>query len=126
MHECQFSVCELHVHSLHTPLWLYQHDSFLIHAERHAPHQLLLRYNINVVLSRSSSLLSSALSRPSLAVRKVFQDSSALTYTHTGYNAMYGSRHAKGYHHEDGICASVVRHVRVFGSRLDPDIGVYD
>ena len=49
----------------------------------------------NIFISRSSALLSSALSCPSLIVRKVFHDASILAYTHTGYNALCSCHHAK-------------------------------
>ena len=51
----------------------------------------------NVVSSRSLSLVSSALSCPSLVVRKVFRDSRFLAYTHTGYNSICGNLHTKKY-----------------------------
>ena len=44
-----------------------------------------------------------------------FGDSSLLAYTHTGYNAMSGDLHAKRYYQEDGLCATVIRHLRVLG-----------
>ena len=69
----------------------------------------------NVIISRAASLLSSALSCSSLIFRKVFGDSSLLAYTHTGYNAMSGDLHAKRYYQEDGLCATVIRHLRVLG-----------
>lgn len=76
----------------------------------------------NVVSSRSLSLLSSALSCPSLVVRKVFRDSRFLAYTHTGYNSICGNLHTKKYYHEDGLCATVIRHLRTAGTHTDPDI----
>ena len=51
----------------------------------------------------------------SLIVRKVFGESSLLAYTHTRYNAMSGGLHAKQYYQEDGLCATVIHHLRVFG-----------
>jgi len=49
----------------------------------------------NVIISQAASVLSSALSCPSLTVRKVFGDSSLLAYTHTWYDAMCGGLNAK-------------------------------
>jgi len=76
----------------------------------------------NVIISWAASLLSSALSCSSLIVRKVFGESSLLVYTHTGYNAMSGGLHAKQYYQEDGLCATVIPHLRVFGTLKDNDL----
>ena len=77
----------------------------------------------NVIISRSSSLLLSALSCPSPVARKVFQDIGVLAYTQTGYNAMFADHHAKVYFPEDGQCASVIRHLRIFGPvHMDSEI----
>ena len=58
----------------------------------------------NLILSRSSTLLSRALSSPSCVVRTVFCDSSVLAFTQTGFNAMFSHQFAKLYHHQDGVC----------------------
>ncbi len=77
---------------------------------------------VNVVLSRSSALLFKARSSPSSIVRLVFQASSTLSYTSVGYNAFFGSQHAKTYFPQDGLCASVIRHVRgTLGYSIDSD-----
>ena len=34
-------------------------------------------------------------------------------------NAMSGGLHAKQYYQEDGLCATVIRHLRVFGPLKD-------
>jgi len=73
----------------------------------------------NVIISRAASILSSALSCSSLIVQKVFGESSLLVYTHTGYNAMSGGLHAKQYYQEEGLCATVICHLRVFGPLKD-------
>ena len=52
-------------------------------------------------------------------VRTVFQISSILAYTPTGYNALFGEDHIKYYYPDDGICASVIRHLRLHGSLND-------
>jgi len=46
----------------------------------------------------------------------------SMLHTHTGYNAMYGGLHAKQYYQEDGLCATVIRHLRVFGPLKDNDL----
>ena len=76
----------------------------------------------NVIISRAASLLSSALSCSSLIARKVFGESSLLAYTHMGCKAMSGGLHAKQYYEEDGLCATVIRHLRVFGPLKDNDL----
>ena len=76
----------------------------------------------NVILSRSSSLLSRALSSPSCVVRTVFRDSSTMAFTPTGFNAMFGHQFAKSYHHQYGICADVIRHLRLNGDPMDSEI----
>ena len=76
----------------------------------------------NVILSRSSSLLSRALSSPSCVVRTVFRDSSTMAFTPTGFNAMFGHQFAKSYHHQYGICADVIRHLRLYGNPMDSEI----
>ena len=38
------------------------------------------------------------------------------------YNAMSGGLHAKQYYQEDGLCATVIRHLRVFGPLKDNDL----
>ena len=63
---------------------------------------------------------------PSPALLSLFEsffgESSLLVYTHTGYNAMSGGLHAKQYYQEDGLCATVIRHLRVFGPLKDSDL----
>ena len=59
----------------------------------------LLPSIFNTILSRSSTLLSHALSSPSCVVRTVFRDSSMMAFTQTGFNAMFGHQFAKTYHH---------------------------
>ena len=75
-----------------------------------------------MVIKHFEPLLSSALSCSSLIVRKVFGGSSLLAYTHTEYNAMSGGLHAKQYYQEDGLCGTVIRHLRVFGPLKDNDL----
>ena len=75
-----------------------------------------------MILSRSSSLLSRALSSPSCVVRTVFRDSSTMALTPTGFNAMFGHQFAKSYHHQYGICAEVIRHLRLNGDHMDSEI----
>ena len=76
----------------------------------------------NVIISWAASLLLSALSCPSLIVRKEFGDSSLLVYTHTRYNAMSGGLHAKEYYQEDGLCVKVICHLCVFVPLRDNDL----
>ena len=76
----------------------------------------LLPSIFNVVQSRSSTLLSRALSSPSYVVKTIFRDSSMLAFTQTGFNAMFGQQFAKPYHHQHGICAEVIRHLRLHGN----------
>ena len=76
----------------------------------------LLPSIFNVVQSRSSTLLSRALSSPSYVVKTIFRDSSVLAFTQTGFNAMFGHQFAKPYHHQHGICAEVIRHLRLHGN----------
>ena len=65
--------------------------------------------------SRSSTLLSRALSSP-YVVKTIFCDSSVLAFTQTGFNAMFGHQFAKPYHHQNGICAEVIRHLCLHGN----------
>jgi len=62
---------------------------------------------LNSVALRSASLLASVLSCSSAVFCTVFQSSSTLAYTPTGYNALFGEDHIKYYCSHDGICASV-------------------
>ena len=55
----------------------------------------------NIVVRRSSKLLSAALKSQSSLVRDVFAQSSNL-----GYNLIYGSRHKKIYSDQDVLCAN--------------------
>jgi len=87
----------------------------ILHLTAHLPSIL------NSIVSRSALLLASALSCFSAVVRTVFRSSSILAYieyTPTGYNALFGKDHIKYYSH-DGICASVIRHLRLHGSLND-------
>ena len=49
-------------------------------------------------------------------VKTIFRDSSMLVFTQTGINAMFGHQFAKPYHHQHGICAEVIRHLRLHGN----------
>ncbi len=73
----------------------------------------------NTVVSRSTSLLRSALCCSSFIVSSVFGKASQLVYTSTGYN---GHCHIKEYFHQYGLRASVLRHLRMNASFSDPDI----
>ena len=75
----------------------------------------------NIVIRRSSKLLSAALKSQSSLVRDV----STLTYTSQGYNLIYGSRHKKIYSDQDVLCANFIRDVRLApdeNSHLSEDI----
>ena len=76
----------------------------------------------NFILSRSSTLLSCALSSPSCVIRTVFHDSSKMVFTQTGFNAMFGHQFAKSDHFQDGICAELIRHLRLYGNPMDLEI----
>ena len=79
----------------------------------------------NIVVRRSSKLLSAALKSQSSVVRDVFAQSSTLTYTSQGYNLIYGSRHKKIYSDQDVLCANFIRDVRLApddNSHLSDDI----
>ena len=76
----------------------------------------LLPSIFNVVQSRSSTLLSRALSSPSYVVKTIFRDSSVLAFTQTGFNAMFGHQFEKLYYHQHGICAEVIRHLCLNGN----------
>ena len=76
----------------------------------------------NLILSRSSTLLSRALTSPSCVVRSVFHDSSKMVFTQTGFNAMFAHQFVKSYHLQGGICAKVIRHLRLYGNPMDPEI----
>ena len=69
---------------------------------------------LNSVVSRCASLLASALSCSSAVVRTVFQSSSILAYT-----LLFGKDHIEYYYSHDGICASVIGHLRLHGSLND-------
>ena len=85
----------------------------------------LLPSIFNVVQSRSSTLLSRALSSPSYVVKTIFRDSSVLAFTQTGFNAMFGHQFGKLYHHQHGICAEVIRHLRLNGNPSETNDLVY-
>ena len=78
----------------------------------------------NVVQSLSSTLLSRALSSPNV-VKTIFCDSSMLAFTQTGFNAMFDHQFAKPYHHQHGICAEVIRHLRLHGNPSEINDLVY-
>ena len=65
------------------------------------------------VLSRFLSLLSTALSSPSLLVQSVFSVSSQVVYSFTGYNNIYGSRHLSDYSSQDFSIAHFIRQIRL-------------
>ena len=65
------------------------------------------------VLSRFLSLLSTALSSPSLLVQSVFSVSSQVVYSFTGYNNIYGSRHSSDYSSQDFSIAHFIRQIRL-------------
>ena len=67
----------------------------------------------NVVLARSLSLLSSALSCPSFVVSFIYRASSNLVYTSCGFNRLCGYNYKKTYHSEDYYCADIIRDIRV-------------
>ena len=50
---------------------------------------------------------------PCYVVKTIFRDSSVLAFTQTGFNAMFGHQFAKPYHHQHGICAEVIHHLRL-------------
>ena len=52
-------------------------------------------------------------------INTVFQSSSILAYTPTDHDALFGEDHIKYYCTHDGICASVIRHLRLHGSLND-------
>ena len=81
----------------------------------------------NIVVRRSSKLLSAALKSQSSLVCDVFAQSSTLTYTSQGYNLIYGSgsHHKKIYSDQDILCANFIRDVRLApdeNSHLSEDI----
>ncbi len=45
-----------------------------------------------------------------------------LAFTHTGYNSMFGLAHIKNYDHQEGICASVIWHLRLCGPHWNSDV----
>lgn len=67
----------------------------------------------NIVIRRSSKLLSSALQSHSSLVREVFSQSSRFVNFSLGYNTVYGSRHMKIYKDQDNLCANFIRDVRL-------------
>ena len=67
----------------------------------------------NVVIRRSSKLLSSALQSNSLLIREVFHQSSKCVNTSLGYNAVFGYRHEKIYRDQDVLCANFIRDARL-------------
>ena len=71
----------------------------------------------NIVVLRSSKLLSAALKSHSSLLQDIFVHSSTLTYTSIGYNSVFGSRHKKIYTDQDSLCANFIRDVR-----LAPDL----
>ena len=76
----------------------------------------------NTVLNRSLSLLRSALSCSSPIVRTVFQDSSQLVYTASGYNTLYGHNHLKTVYHQYSICGEIVRQLRLCGGLRNSEL----
>ena len=49
---------------------------------------------------------------PLMLSRPFFRDSSVLVFTQTGFN-VFGHQFAKPYHHQHGICAEVIHHLRL-------------
>ena len=45
-----------------------------------------------------------------------------MAFTPTGFNAMFGHQFAKSYHRQYGICADVIRHLRLYGDPMDSEI----
>jgi len=70
----------------------------------------------NIIMKCSTSLLSAAKASSSLIVRHVFCDSSALSYTPTGFNVLYGHRYHKVYSSNDFSAACVIRSIRLSSS----------
>ena len=67
----------------------------------------------NTILSRSFSLLRSALACPSFPASYIFRASSGLVYTCFGFNIIFGNLYKKVYFSEDMYCANVVRNIRL-------------
>ena len=67
----------------------------------------------NTILSRSFSLLRSALACPSFPASYIFRASSGLVYTCVGFNTICGNPYKKVYFSEDMYCANVIRNIRL-------------
>ena len=77
----------------------------------------------NTILSRSSSLLRSALACPSFPASYIFRASSGLVYTCVGFNTICGNPYKKVYFSEDMYCANVVRNIRLsYGHRSNVEL----
>ena len=50
---------------------------------------------------------------------------SVLAFTQTGFNAMFGHQFSKPYHHQHGICAEVIHHLRLHGNPSEINDLVY-
>ena len=72
---------------------------------------VLLASLFNTILSRSFSLLRSALACPSFPASYIFRASSGLVYTCVGFNIICGNLYKKVYFSEDMYCANVVRNI---------------
>ena len=94
----------------------YNSHTGIVHSTAHLPSIS------NLVQSRSSSFLCSALSCPSPIVSHVLKDSSHLAYTITGYNALLGRKHLKTVDPQYVICADVIRQIRLRAGSRDSEL----
>ncbi len=67
----------------------------------------------NIVHHHSTSLLVAAKSSLSEVVRRVFSDSSKLSYTSSGFNAMFGFCFLKSYANQNFFSANFIRSIRL-------------
>ena len=76
----------------------------------------------NIIMKCSTSLLSAAKASSSLIVRHIFSDSSALSYTPTCFNVLYGHRYHKVYSSNDFSAACVIRSICLSSSSVSEQL----
>ena len=89
-------------------------------------HQVAGMHSIyNMVVTRSSKLLISALKSKSPVLLDVFTQSSTLAFTSLGYNKLYGHHHLKYYSDQESLCAGFICDVKfdpVLNNQLLDDV----
>ena len=103
-----FSIIEVAFNNIIRKIWALPRDSHtrIVHCIAN------LQSIFNTTYRRSATLLHRVCNSDSVTLRAVFQDSSSLAYTATGFNHTFGNRFLETYFTEDWLCADYIRNYR--------------